>query len=329
MTFIWPWMLLALLLAPLAAAGYFRLHRRRQQAAVNLGPLGLVSSSSGGLTRRRHIPPLLYLLGLTLLLFGLARPEMPVDLPRVEGTVILAFDVSSSMTADDLEPTRIEAAKAAARTFVENQPRTVRLGVVAFSNGGLVVQPPTDDQTAVIATIDRLTPQGATSLGQGIFSALNAIAGEAIPIDAEALEDEMPDLDIGDYSSAVVLLLTDGENTEAPDPLQIAQLAAAAGVRIFPVGIGSEEGTVLQIEGFNVLSQLNETTLQEIASLTNGAYYRAEDEETLQEIYESVDLQLTIAGEMMEVTAILAGLSLIFFLIGGALSLFWFGRMPL
>lgn len=268
------------------------------------------------------------MIGLSLLLFGLARPEMLVDLPRLECTVILAFDVSNSMAADDLEPTRLEAAKAAARAFVEEQPGTVQIGVVAFSNGGLVVQPPTDDQVAVLATIDRLSPQGATSLGQGIFSALNAIAGDAISIDPEAVEEGAPMPEIGDYPSAVVLLLTDGENTASPDPLQIAQLAAEAGVRIYPVGIGSVEGTVLQIDGFSILSQLDETSLQEIAGLTNGAYYYAEDGQTLQEIYENVDLKLTISGKKMEVTAVLAGLSLPFFLIGSALSLLWFERIP-
>lgn len=326
MTFIWPGMLLTLSLIPLFVVGYVRLLRRRRQAAANLGPLGVVQNDPG---RKRHIPPICFLLGLTFLFFGLARPQMFVDLPRVEGTVILAFDVSNSMNADDLEPTRMEAAKVAARTFVENQPSTIDIGVVAFSNGGLVVQPPTDDQTAVLATIDRLDPQGGTSLGQGIFSALNAIAGEAIPIDPAALGEDTVEVDIGHYSSAVVLLLTDGENTEFPDPLLIAQLAANAGVRIYPVGIGSAEGTVLEVDGFNVLTQLNETTLQEIASLTNGAYYQAEDEETLREIYENVDLQLTVGGEMTEVTAVFAGIGLLLFLIGAALSLLWFGRMPL
>jgi Ca-activated chloride channel family protein len=201
--------------------------------------------------------------------------------------------------------------------------------VVAFSNGGLVVQPPTDDQTAVLSTIERLQPQGATSLGHGIFSSLNAIAGEAIPLDPATLEEGLPTPDIGSYPSAVILLLTDGENTSSPDPLEVAQLAATAGVRIYPVGIGSREGTVLQLEGFNILTQLNETTLQEIASLTNGAYYHAADEETLQEIYENVDLQLAIGGEKMEVTAIFAGLSLLFFLAAAAFSLLWLGRMPL
>lgn len=329
MTFIWPWMLLSLLLVPLLVWWYLQLLKKRQQLATDLGPLGFVQNSSGqNLGKRRHLPPLFYLMGLTLLLFSLARPETFVDLPRVEGTVILAFDVSNSMAADDLEPTRMEAAKAAARTFVENQPSTIQIGVVAFSNGGLVVQPPTNDQTAVLATIDRLTPQGGTSLGQGIFSALNAIAGEAIPLDPTALEGETPSLDIGNHRSSVVLLLTDGENNEAPDPLQIAQLAADASVRIYPIGIGSADGSVLPIEGFHVLTQLDETLLEEIASLTNGAYFQAADAETLQAIYETIDLQLTIEGERTEVTAVFAGVGLFFFLMGMASSLFWLGRMP-
>jgi Ca-activated chloride channel family protein len=329
MTFIWPWMLTTLLLVPLLVWGDMQLRRRRRQAAVDLGPLSVVQDGSGrSPDRRRHILALFSLLGLTLLFFGLSRPEMFVDLPRVEGTVILAFDVSSSMTADDVDPTRIEAAKVAARMMVENQPSTIRVGVVAFGNGGLVVLPPTNDQAAVFAAIDRLKPQGATPLAQGIFTALNAIAGQAIPIDPAALEKGTP-IEIGSYPSAVVLLLTDGENTVAPDPLEIAQLAAESGVRIYPLGIGSPEGVVLQIDGFNVLSRLDEKILKKIADLTNGAYYHAADSESLREIYRNVDLQLTIRGEKMEVTALFAGLGLLFFLVGGILSLLWFGRIPL
>jgi Ca-activated chloride channel family protein len=289
----------------------------------------MVQNSSGGeIGKHRHVPPAFFMLGLTLLLIGLARPEMIVNLPRVEGTAILAFDISNSMMADDLEPTRIEAAKAAARTFVENQPSTILIGVVAFSNGGLVVQTPTDDQAAVLATIDRLSPQGGTSLGQGIFTSLNAIAGEAITIDEDSIEEGVRSIEIEDYSSAVVVLLTDGENTEPPDPLEIAQVAAEAGVRIYPVGIGSPEGSVIEVDGFSILTQLDETTLQQIASLTNGVYHYAEDEESLQEIYQNIDLQLTINEEKMEITSIMAGISMLLFLIAGLLSLFWFGRVP-
>jgi Ca-activated chloride channel family protein len=256
-----------------------------------------------------------------------------VSLPRIEGTVILAFDVSSSMLADDLEPSRIEAAKEAARAFVANQPSTIRVGVVAFSNGGLIVQPPTDVQADVLATIDRLSPQGGTSLGQGIFTALNAIAGEAIVLDEDALEpenlaDSVAALQIDEFSSAVIVLLSDGENTEFPEPLEIAQIAAEAGVRVYTVGIGSPEGALIEVDGFSIVTQLNEPALQEIASLTNGTYYFAANEEELRDIYENIDLQFTIRGEQMEITAILAGISLMFMLVSGALSMLWFGRVP-
>ena len=334
MTFIWPIMLLSLLLMPLLVWYYLRQVRLRDRGTAVLGPLGVVQSGDGtAVGRHRHWPPALFGVGLTLLLFSLSRPELPVSLPRIEGTVILAFDVSSSMLAEDLEPSRIEAAKEAARVFVENQPSTIRVGVVAFSNGGLVVQPPTDVQADVLATIDRLTPQGGTSLGQGIFTALNAIAGEAIVLDEAALEEgdlaqSVEALQIDDFSSAVIVLLSDGENTEFPEPLDIAQIAAEAGVRVYTVGIGSPEGAQLELDGFSVVTQLNEATLQEIASLTNGRYYFATDEEELRDIYQNIDLQLTIRGESMEVTSILAGISLVFMLVSGALSLLWFGRVP-
>jgi Ca-activated chloride channel family protein len=329
MSFLWPLSFLCLLLLPLLILYYRRLLAQRRQTAITLGTLGIVQNRDGQeLGRRRHIPPAIFLLGLLLIIIGLARPEMAVSLPRVEGTVILAFDVSNSMLAGDLEPTRIEAAKAAARTFVENQPGTVLVGVVAFSNGGLVVQPPTDVQADVLATIERLTPQGGTSLGQGIFTSLSAIAGEPVTLDEAALEEGIPRLEMGEIGSAVIVLLTDGENTGPPEPLQVAQVAAEAGVRIYPIGIGSSEGAILEVDGFSILTQLHEIPLQEIAGLTNGTYYHAEDEAALQEIYENIDLRLVVRGEKMEVTAIFAAIGLLVWLVGGALSMWWLGRVP-
>ncbi|UCC54223.1 MAG: VWA domain-containing protein [Anaerolineaceae bacterium] len=329
MSFIWPLMLLTLLLLPLLIWLYFRLLRKKQRAVAALGPMGVLQDSAQRTAgKRRHIPPLLFLIALAFLLFGLARPQMIVKLPRIEGTVILAFDVSNSMAADDLQPSRIAAAKEAARAFVQNQPRSIKIGVVAFSNGGLIVQQPTHDPLPVLATIDRLSPQGATSLGHGIFTSLNAIAGEAIALEDFSLEEGAQALQIDEYSSAVVLLLTDGENTGSPEPLDIAQVAAEAGVRVYPVGIGSPEGSVIEIDGFNILTQLDENALQEIAGVTNGRYYYAADEDSLQEVYENIDLQLTVSGEKMEITSILAGIALPFLLAAGALSLLWFGRAP-
>lgn len=329
MSFIWPFMLITLLSIPILIGLYLRVIQKRKQAVSDLGPLGILQDSSGkSLGFRRHAPPFFFLIGLSLLLFGTSRPEMLVNLPRTEGTVILAFDVSSSMTADDFSPTRIDAAKAAARAFIEEQPNTVMIGIVAFSNGGLIVQQPSNDQDALLATIERLTPQGGTSLGHGIFTSLNAIAGEPLSINEATLEEGTPELQIDNSSSAVIILLTDGENTAEPNPLEIAQMAAESGVRIYPVGIGSQDGSIIEVDGFNIITQLNKTMLEEIAKLTNGSYYFAEDEESLHEIYENIDLRLTVEGEMSEITSIVAGVNLVFVLIGGVLSTLWFGRLP-
>src|SRR5437762_13845825 len=179
MSFIWPVMLLFLLLIPLCVGLYIRLQRQRRRLAASYGSLGLVQASAGRpLGLRRHIPPALFLVGLTILLIALARPQAVVSLPREEGTVILAFDVSGSMAADDLKPTRIEAAKAAARAFIERQPASVQIGVVAFSDGGLSVQAPSNQQADVLAAISRLTPTRGTSVGQGILASLKVIAAQ-------------------------------------------------------------------------------------------------------------------------------------------------------
>jgi Ca-activated chloride channel family protein len=336
MSFIWPAMLLSLLLIPLFVLLYLRMQQRRRQLAASYGSLGLVQEAAGRpLGWRRHLPPLLFLVGLTLLLLALARPQAVVSLPRVEGTVILAFDVSGSMAAEDLEPTRMEAAKAAARAFVAHQPNTVQIGIVAFSDGGFAVQAPTNDPDAILATIDRLTPERGTSLGQGILVALNTIAADAgqepslesslTPGPAAATPTPVP---AGTYTPAIIILLTDGENNQDPDPVAAAQIAADRGVRIYTVGIGSAAGTDLNVEGFIVHTQLDEDLLQYISQLTEGAYYNAENEEDLRTIYENIDPQLVIKPEKMEITSIFAGVSILALLTGGTFSLLWFSRLP-
>ncbi len=188
MTFLWPQALLLLLAAPLLVTAYLSLARRQDRRAAELAAQGFAPTPAARRARRlRHVPFALFLGALVLLVVAFGRPEVSVGLPRLEGTVILAFDVSNSMRAEDLEPTRIEAAKPAARAFVERQPDSVEIGVVAFSDGGLVTQPPTTTKADVLAAIDRLSPLGATSLGQGLFTAINAIAGDPISVDPDAL----------------------------------------------------------------------------------------------------------------------------------------------
>jgi Ca-activated chloride channel family protein len=338
MSFIWPILLLMLVCVPLLVLLYLTLQGRRRRFAARYGSLGLVHDALGaGIGLRRHIPALIFLGGITILLFSLARPQATVNVPRLEGTVMLTFDVSGSMVATDLQPTRMEAAKAAALQFVEKQPPSVSIGVVVFSDGGISVQPPTDNREETFATIDRLVPRRSTAIGNGILVALNAIAVDAgdPPIlntsvnttnSSEPVEPvEAPQ---GWYPSAVIVLLTDGENTTPPDPVMAADLAVDLGVRVYTVGIGTAAGTVIEAEGFSVHTMLNEPVLQYIAETTGGAYYNAGNEQELQRIYDDLEPRLSIKPEEIELTSIFAGLGMIVFLIGGLLSLLWFGHVP-
>lgn len=324
MTFIWPGLLFLLLLIPVMIWLFRMMLTERRRAYETLGPLRSIDSRGGS----RHRPALLMLAGLSVLLFSLSRPQIGISLPRLEGTVILAFDVSNSMVADDFFPTRLDAAKNAARGFIESQPPTVKIGIVAFGGAGLVLQNPTNNKAALLATIANLSPQGGTSLGEGIFTSLNAIAGRSLTLPEFSPETDLSQLRIEDYSSAVIVLLTDGENTDGRDPLTIAQFAAEANVRVFPIGIGSEDGAEIKVEGFNISTSLDQATLEQIANVTNGVYFHAENERALAEIYENIDTQLTIRGEDLEITPLLAGMGALLILLSAGYSLLWFGRIP-
>ncbi|HUH97206.1 MAG TPA: VWA domain-containing protein [Anaerolineales bacterium] len=335
MTFLWPAMLYSLMALPLFIALYLLLQRRRKRIAANYRTLSTapeIAKREPGL--RGHIPPILFLLALAMLGLALARPQTEVSLPHVEGTVILAFDISGSMAADDLKPTRMEAAKAAAKSFVEHQPSTVRIGVVAFSDNGLSVQAPTSDQDAILTAIDRLAPQRGTSLAGGIAAALKAIeVGAGQPSETYTSLTPVPTLTPtpvppGTYGAADIVLLTDGENNENPDPLAAAQTAAQRGVRIYSVGIGSAAGTNLHINGFTVHTQLDENMLKQISQITGGTYFNAQSEQELLKIYDNLNPQLVVTPEVTEVTSIFAGGAILLMLVGGMFSLLWFSRLP-
>ena len=328
MSFIWPSMLLALFAVPLLVYGYLLLLRRRANLQADLGTMGLAQTRSGrALGWKRHVPPVLFLLGITLLIFGLARPQATLDLPRKQGTVILTFDTSNSMKAKDLKPNRLTAAKHAARTFVDAQPSSIKIGVVAFSNSGFIVQQPTHTKQDVLDAIKRIGTRGGTSIGQAIVTSLNAIAGKPISIDQKALQDGQPQPRVRFLGSAVVILLTDGENTSRLDPLAVAPVAAQAGVRIYPIGLGSANGAVVDVDGFRVATTLDAELLRGIAQRSGGKYFRAQDAASLDQIYRTIDLQLTVNGRKTEITALVAGSGLFLFLAGAVLSLRWYGRV--
>jgi Ca-activated chloride channel family protein len=320
-------MLLFLGVLPLFVFLYIRLERRRRRFLVNNGGFGPLAGAAGrdpGL--RREIPNLFFLGGLFLLILALARPQATVFLPQEEGIVILAFDVSGSMAADDLKPNRMEAAKEAARSFVVNQPAGIQIGVVAFSDSGFTVQAPTSDQETVLSTLNRLTPKQGTSLAHGMAASLEAIAaGLNQQKDSQG---EAPQPPAGALIPAVIVLISDGENNEPPDPFAAAQEAANRGVRIYTVGIGSPAGAILNIEGFQVHTMLNEGMLQQIAQMTRGEYFHADNAQDLASIYKNLAPEWTIQKEDMEITSIFAGLSLLLLLAGGSLSLLWFSRLP-
>lgn len=333
MSFVWPSLLWSLLAIPLFVLLYLRMQKRRQQYAVRYGSLGLVQQANGrGIGVRRHVPALFFLAGLIVLFVALGRPQMEIGLPKVEGIVILAFDVSGSMSADDFEPTRMEAAKAVARDFVARQPSTVRVGVVAFSDSGFSVQLPTNDQAAILASIERLQPQRGTSLANGIIVSLNTIAnitGQEPIVGLSDPESTTPTpAPVSAENSAVIVLLTDGENNMNPDPFAAAQFAADRGVPIHTIAIGSVEGVDLTVNGFTVHTQVDEETLQGISEMTDGFYFNAKTEEDLKAIYESIEPNFKINKEKTEVTAVFAGLSILILLIGGMLSLLWFSHVP-
>jgi Ca-activated chloride channel family protein len=336
MSFIWSSLLYLLVLVPLLVFLYLQMQKRRRAIAARYGDLGIVRDSmQGGGRVRPHLPAILFMVGITVLILSLARPQAMVSLPKIEGTVILAFDVSGSMAADDLQPTRMEAAKTAAREFVDNQPSTVIIGIVAFSDGGIAVQPPTDKREEVIAAIDRLVPRRGTSIGNGILVSLNTIVVDAgdppfLSTDATTApaQPEPEALPQGWYPSAAIVLLTDGENNQDPDPIAATDLAVDLGVRIYTVGIGRPEGATITVEGYTVLSQLNEPILQYIAATTGGVYYNAGNEEQLDQIYGDLEPKLSIKTEEMEVTSLFAGAGMLLFVLGAAFSLFWFGRVP-
>lgn len=348
MTFLWPSMLLALLAVPLVVGLYLAIHRKRHSRAANFFSVQPSRSQAPG--DRRHIPAGLFLTSLVIILVALARPQAEVKLPRVEGTVMLVFDVSASMRAEDVEPSRMEAAKTAAREFVLSQPETIKIGIVSFSSSGFTVQAPTNDPNLLLAAINRLQPTSGTSLGQGILAALHTIAVDAglvaeeqptpeAPSTAEGppqdsqqqmraddrLLDQLPE---GPYPPSVIVLISDGENNQSIDPLRAANAAAEREVRIDALGFGTTAGADIEVDGFIIHTVMDETTLQLITQAAGGAYYATQNEQDPQAVYANLVPRLVVKPELMEITALFVGASILLLLLGGLLSMFWFNRLP-
>jgi Ca-activated chloride channel family protein len=294
------------------------------------------------------VPPLLFLAALVLMLVAVARPHAVVTLPTHQETVILAIDVSGSMRATDVVPNRLVAAQAAARTFIAEQPRTTRIGVVAFAGTAAVVQAPTHNREDALAAIDRLQVQRATAIGSAILVSLKTIfpdvefdlraanprpeaqrATRGAPLDAGEARDRpaFSPVPPGSHPSAVIILLTDGRTTTGPDPVEAARMAAERGVRVFTVGVGTTQGGILAFEGWSMRVSLDEEALKTIASTTRGEYYHAGTAADLTKVYRGLNSRVVMERKATEVTALFSAAALVLALASAALSVLWFHRI--
>ncbi|MEP7182528.1 MAG: VWA domain-containing protein [Betaproteobacteria bacterium] len=346
MNFLWPMMLWLLLLVPAAVALYLMVLRRKKKSAVRYASLTLIRDALAAGTRfRRHVPPALFLVALTLLIVAIARPAAVVTLPSQHETVILAMDVSGSMRATDVKPSRLVAAQEAARAFVAGQPRTTRIGVVSFAATASVVQSPTDNREDILAAIARFELQRGTAVGSGILVSLKMLfpdlefdlrsynprpdAQKSTPLDPSRPGAKSPPKPVppGSYTSAAIILLTDGQTTTGPNPIEAAKMAADRGVPVYTVGVGTQSGETIGGEGWSFRVRLDEDSLKSIAGLTRGEYFYAGTATDLQKIYKNLNTRLFFEQKPMEITALFAAAGALAAFLAALLSLLWFNRI--
>jgi len=331
MSFEWPSVLWLLLAVPGLIAAYLWLGRRRKRISLRYASLAVVREAAGRAPGwKRHVPPSLLLLAIVALIVAAARPGARITLPSDHRTIVLAIDVSLSMRANDIEPSRIEAAQAAAKAFVRAQPGDVRLALVSFAGSAAILQPPTRNRDDLVTAIDRLELQRHTAIGTGILTSLAALfpdqadaltaanvpsaaarafnesAGRSLDARPEAPKAAFTPVPPGSNKSAAIILLTDGRRTTGPDPLDVARMAADHGVRVFTVGFGTKQGGNINFGGGWMRTQLDEDTLQGIAEITGGKYFHAQSADDLRSVYESLTTQFVAETRRTEVTALLA-----------------------
>jgi Ca-activated chloride channel family protein len=345
-SFIWPNALWLLLVAPALIALYVWLLRRKSKAALKYASLGIMREALGPGNRiRRHIPPAIFLLALIATIVAIARPTATITLPAARQTIILAMDVSGSMRARDIEPSRFEAMQAAARKFITEVPRNTRIGIVSFAGTASVVQAPTENKEDLLASIERFQLQRATAIGSGIIVSLATLFPDA-GIDISALiygdnasrarslrepkkeeKKEIKPVPPGSYSAGAIILLTDGQRTTGPDSIEAAKMAADRGVKIFTVGLGTVSGEVIGFEGWSFRVRLDEETLKQVANLTRGEYFYAGTATDLNKVYESLNTRLILETKETEVSALVSAAAGLLALLAGLLSILWFNRI--
>jgi Ca-activated chloride channel family protein len=343
MSLLWPQYLWLLLTLPLLLGLYLWLLRRRVRPTLRLSHIG-VARRAQGLTWRRHLPPALMLLALALLFLASARPVGWVTLPWSQSTILLAIDVSLSMRVTDVKPTRMVAAQEAAKSFLQDLPRDIDVGIVTFAGTAQVAQRATRDRPSLVQAIDGIQMQRGTAIGSAIVVSL----AELFPdhgIDLEEMifgsRPQARSLDKrgkappkthtpvapGSYNAAAIILLSDGRRTTGVDTLQAAQMAADRGVKVHVVGLGTPDGHLAAGEGMAFYLQLDEPTLREVARMTGGEYHQAATAETLRGVYEQLGSKVQAQARETELTALFALMAACLVVAGASLSLLWFGRV--
>lgn len=346
MTFIWPEMLYLLAAVPVVIALYLFLLRRKRKSAARFANLAMFKDAmDGAASVRRHLPPALLVLALVAMIVAIARPAAVVMLPSSHETVILAMDTSGSMRAADIEPSRLVAAQNAAKAFINDQPKSTRIGIVAFAGTAQVVQPPTRTREDLIAAIDRFQLQRGTAVGSAILISLATLFPEAgidvtqftnardalkaAPIDPwrRSTREEWKPVPPGSNGTAAIILLTDGQRTAGPDTFEAAKVAADRGVRVYTVGIGTPQGVVLATEGMQMRVKLDEDSLKKIASITHAEYFNAGSAADLKKVYQSLTSRLTLEKRQQEVTALFSAAAALLGFLAAMLSMLWYNRI--
>jgi Ca-activated chloride channel family protein len=345
MQFLWPQFLWLLLALPVLVGLYVLLLRRKKKMAVRYASLSIVKEAMGaGQQVRRHIPPALFLLAMAALMFAAARPVAVITLPSNQQTIILAMDVSGSMRATDVQPNRLVAAQNAAKAFLSELPRHVKVGIVAFAGSAQVAQLPTVNREDLVTAIDRFQLQRATATGNAIVISLATLFPDA-GIDLESMQGgrdrqrgfsldserkakkEFTPVAPGSYPSAAIIMLTDGQRTTGVDPLEAAKLAADRGVRVYTVGVGTVDGETIGFEGWSMRVRLDEETLKAIANKTSAEYFYAGTAQDLKKVYETLSSKLTVEKKETEISALFAMVAAALMVISAGLSLLWFNRI--
>ena len=344
MTFLWPEFLWLLLLLPALVALYLWLMGRKKQQALSYASLQLVRQALGASSFKRHIPPVLMLLALAVLLLAAARPFAVVRLPSQQETIMLAMDVSGSMRATDVEPNRLVAAQNAAKSFLAELPRHVKVGIVAFAGTASVVQPITLSREDLVAAIDKFQMQRGTAIGNGMVVSLAEIfpdadidlakmqyggppRGTSLDDKAKAGKKVYEPVAPGSFSSAAIILLTDGQRTTGVEPMEAAKLAADYGVRVYTVGVGTVQGETIGFEGWSMRVKLDEETLKAIAAKTQAEYFYAGTAQDLKKVYSTLGSRLSMQKKETEISGLLALLGAALVLLAGGLSVWWFKRV--